>query len=613
MSQGAKPVYLVQITPVAGTTLSAVTGDRPLDLGSGSYPNSVADVRAVTQEIDPISRVSTVGRISIVWKADGFMRRIASIYRLKGKAVTIKLGAQSLTSIFDWAPVALVVIAEVLPAEDSIVMTCADASVFTRDATAFGNYMHKHPLTAASGLLVAAGQPSALYNLSSLDYTTYPTQSHWNTLRSQRATFSEYPLQNAIVEPESVTEMVQHLIGLTGGSVLVDETGPLTFTPYSSGATSVRAFTTDDIDDLEQVSTFENLFNRIEFYFAKLKGGDFAEQWTIEDDDSQSNYAYPGEATTTYAKHIESPWLRGVAKLWGDLPSAATVAAQGWGSATTMDVKGAIQAGFCGTRVTPNLSYSAYATGALSDYQASADQLNGTTRVAYFRLRGIDRAGVERTEVVKATAFSAALSPVVGGGSFTVNNTPSPDADGNYRPAHGRFTVVRAQLGTSEVDWFVTGGAAPVDPSVPPAPIAKFGDISVSDITIPVAVCQRILNRCANGVPILRVRVPTRHHDIQIADFVTIDHGVVLKYGLDGSPSTTKWEVVGKEVRALDDSPGVVLRLAWVSDASTYTPSFAYRGDDLPLWAVYTEMVFLVVNDDAGNVVRDRFGDLIMR
>jgi hypothetical protein len=89
------------------------------------------------------------------------------------------------------------------------------------------------------------------------------------------------------------------------------------------------------------------------------------------------------------------------------------------------------------------------------------------------------------------------------------------------------------------------------------------GYVVAWDITIPVAIAERLLPRFANGGPHIRITTAMNHYNLQIADIVTITTSRYKALNYNGLTTTTKWEVIGKEVDIDGDSPRIVFDLVF--------------------------------------------------
>ena len=133
------------------------------------------------------------------------------------------------------------------------------------------------------------------------------------------------------------------------------------------------------------------------------------------------------------------------------------------------------------------------------------------------------------------------------------------------------------------------------------------------DITIPIYAADVRINRFTRGVPRFTVKVPLRHADLQVGDFVTVTDNIPIYSGRDGSTTDVVLEITSKEIDALSDSPGVVFELAWVREDGSgisVTPGFTVH---IPQLTAQTKFK-LAVTDTDGRVVTNSIGkEITMR
>jgi hypothetical protein len=119
----------------------------------------------------------------------------------------------------------------------------------------------------------------------------------------------------------------------------------------------------------------------------------------------------------------------------------------------------------------------------------------------------------------------------------------------------------RMLWGPSAVYLPVPGGSS-ATPTTPPN--LFWVGIKATDITSAEHVAKRILDRCSEGMPIVKVRTGLEHIDLQLGDFVSLTANVYLRAGKNGSDTSTVFEIVRKEIFLEEDSPGAEFILAFV-------------------------------------------------
>lgn len=588
-------------------TLSLCTGD---DLREG-YRNILGDLSPVSQQLDPFDRSFSIGDVELSIADDGTFREIAKRVHLKGKRVTVQFGTTDLDT-GDFAPVGTYLIDDVVPTAGAILVRCVDQLSWLRDQKVSYTTFDTHPLTSLQDLLTISGIPSTAYNSSALDPTALTETSHLAVSRAHLAdevrdledpAYASSVVATAIGRGGEidVLELIGELLVLLGGTFIAGEDGQYAFTAYDPDAAAVRALTDDDIDGLgfEQTSTLEHISTRIAITGAPPSSIEDADEsarthlYTTYDAIAEAAQAF-GTARE-YHRTIDSDWLGTPAYCRTFLDDTHDV----------FYAEYATLAGISGTRATND---------APSTTQASEDSLSiADGRLAYLLLTN----GV-RSEIVEAKLFefindgTEILSEFVG--TPIAAPLPAPiDAVRERRGGSGvstlrhiwrigRFTLSdRGLFGTTAVDWAGEYGALRGSLAIP-------GAIRIYDVTAAKLVADRRLAREAAGCPIVRVRVPLHHWDLQVGDFVTVDSDLYLHFGKDGADSTTVFEITSKELLALDEgSPALTLTLAWVRDdvSITVTPSWE-APDALP---VVFPLIPLV--NDAGEILTTDDGRVV--
>lgn len=70
----------------------------------------------------------------------------------------------------------------------------------------------------------------------------------------------------------------------------------------------------------------------------------------------------------------------------------------------------------------------------------------------------------------------------------------------------------------------------------------------VYDVTIPVYLGNAILDRCEEGCQTLSFATSYKWLALQVCDFITLTNSLYCSTGLDGLTSSTKWEIISKEL-----------------------------------------------------------------
>ncbi len=554
-----EPVWVVQIQASStalytftskdygGVTIHGSANDELT--GRGHYP-SIIKVTPVGAEVDPTTREFSCGDLEVIVADDGPARSMIETHWLKGCPVTLFLGALGVNE-GDWLRIGEFFFSDHAPAPKTITLKAVDPNGVLLDTRVEqGAWRWKHPLEIALSVEQSA-LPSSLYDGDSFDPLAYAdTISHWcvrdDTISSVRGldrltdrevpTIAGWPVGSLSEiaggrkvqkwgDPIQAKSLLAELGECMGASFLpsADPTFPL-FMPgrikarvYSSSASVVRGLTTDDfIEPPNCLGTMHNVVNRVTVSF-----GLSDQKITLQDTASAAAFAYPGETERFYDAELKCPWANGEAAVDTMTDSQTTLVCDDAG----------LQA-FTGTRWdlgnwTPSLGAAA-APPQEAKYQLTS------SRVAYFLIRipNSDDVG----EIVKATAFAADFSL---NGSFG-QTTLEQHVRG------GTFTVVRAQFGTTAR--------------------AHVASEKVYDITIPVAMAVRRLQRFAYGCPEYEARVLLRHVDLEVTDFVAITHTLPCWKGRSFITESSAWEITRVEADT-SDSAGVKLKLLLASDS----------------------------------------------
>lgn len=527
MRGNIEPVLLVSIDDGANTW-TMVRASYPVF----GYPNSVSRVDPVAPTLDPLTREAKVSDIAIECVDDGWLRYLVQNNRLKGKAVTVKLGSPDISEA-NFAPLFLGVIEEILPVPGGIVLHCLDTYTLLLESKISTSFIGRHPLECVEAILIEAGVDSSLYDATTLDPANYTSSFSHHVVH--RGGYNEF-IENLDPLNAPARGLLSELAAITNGSLLPGEDGVLRFVRFSSTASAVAAWTSDDIRDFKQISTYDNLTNRVICAFGKRvappehdKPGEYEERYEHNDTDSQTNFAYPGASERIVERMLETQWIHGRGLL-------RTVVTAVTATPFTMVVHGLIPYGMSGARVPTSWPSSSQD----ADAQLSAG------RPAYLKIDD---------EIFKATACTLSVDSM-------------KNEYGAFRPMHLSYTISdRAQFGTSAAQH--TSGTAP------------YYGVPVFDVTVQVDVCTEIIRRFSNGCPVIEVTTGLHWHAVQIGDLVTVTYDTFLAYGASGVDTNTKWEVVGKEVDASGDAPGIkwTLAMAAVTSPPAVTTSVLARSE----------------------------------
>ena len=558
---GAQVRYLVSITD--GTnTFTAVDGI----CDQMTYPAAVRNVSAVSAEMDPFTRVTTLGS-TFVTMDDAWVRNIIASrnvpVNLKGKKITIELGTRELAEA-DFAPLFVGVI-ESLDAgrhRSGVVIDALDLFAVIKRKKITGTWLGRNPLEIIEDIIDNhIGLPSALWDATSLDPsdTANAEISHFQI---QRVSVGDG--QSTFIEsPTDAWAIIQELCAIVDGQMVMTEDGVLTFKLFDPTIASVSTWGTDEIIELDQIDTDDNLANKISISWMSDMESDpvtvphpsgssetielvpakaLTQRYEIDDTTSQSDAALPGMSDRVVSREIATPWLDwGIAYLGADISDTDT--------SMTMIMRGPAAGGFCGMQ--EFLTELLYVADGLWDLDLapfsaqSTHMIPSSSKPCYLRI-GIE----DNVEIVKVTSAYVASTDSADrtiGAIFVPGDERVPgDVSGYYGRGIVTATIERAQLGTTakahegETERGQGGFLSTA---------STYGYTPIIDLTIPHRLATRKVERYSNAAPVVTVTVGLREYAPQLGDFVRLNWPDFLTYDYDGiSSSDGKWEVVRKQI-----------------------------------------------------------------
>lgn len=529
--QTSEPESLVMYVAITltggGTPYEFVNANGNRLTGIGYHvPENVIGVTPVAQRLDPLSRAAQAGEITVELMEDEFVRDLLVNNRLIGKKLEVKLGHTALSAA-NYAPVFLGMITEAYGEHGKVTIVGGDALSVSRKHKVSGAWVSKHPLEIIESLIDDAGIPSDLKDTTTLDPKNSTDISHFAVSRgnvyagateqmkgvaSSFGFTDRWPTAADVASPKPAWDIIQELSQLLNGSLVPRENGQLSFLSYDSSASTEQDWGEDDLISVRVVETQGNLANEVivDFNHLAFTDGDASLLFSVKDSTSQTNHAYPGEASRIVPLRLKTDWCNSSATLGEDITNSQT------GNI-------AIRNGyfeFCGTNELAGGSQS-------SEFQFSAG------RPGYIRIGD---------EIIKTTS---ALVKTNGG----IVHLYGEEGEVGAEDIVGDVTfniAARGQFGTTAVSH-------------------DKGDAAV-DVTIPIHMAQERLNRFSNGIPILEVITHLHTYEVQIGDFVSVNEPGFIAYGLNGLSDTDKFEVVGKELDITNAR--IKWRLAYVQTAA---------------------------------------------
>ena len=545
------------------------------------YPLVIA-CTPINQAMDPYDRTVVKNSTTVTLANHPMIRTFIKDNRLKGRAITVKLGTRGLTTELHWAHAFSGVIEEINPRDDGIDLECQDFYRWGGQAVT-DMWMNKHPLQVIKQLLLAQGIPSEyvdddMFDPTHADYAS--TIGHYCVTHSGHHTGGIHGPEYIYLErwngwdridvaaynhiiPYGVTVdyniTIQDFVKILVGCLYFGEDGQVRFVRFDTTTAASVAWTDNDINEMTQVQTI--IANQIEMSVTGERpthGEPYKGSVTLKDTTSQSNYAYPGESVGLF---VRSDNFLGI-NWHADIQSEVTTT----GALSPLRV--AYPFGLSGTRVN-----DAVYSNPWENMQDSEAQLSGS-KPLYILVND---------EVMKCIS----LDLVEGSKLIIPDHFILGSPGDSHKPMFADLTIAsmnRGALNTTAAqhrDPFEPGGDVDVL-----EPAAKAFDVTMHR---DFALTQ--LQRFSNGCEIIEVTTNLSQWAVQLADFVTVTNESFLSYGFDGIDSGHKWEVIGKELSLDDNSAHIKWKLAYATKSSppainaTYTwPAAGVRGplDTIP-------------------------------
>ena len=628
---GCAPIFKIEIEAATiydrtAATLRACMAPEAIEIATGeTIPNSIESVTNTAQELDPLSRKFTIGGVSIGFMDDGWLRDMSQRYYLVGKRVKLFMGAYlgaRKTTAFQ--QLGAYMIRSITPEPGRITVDCEEASMLMFNAKIRGEFIGWNPLEILRILLEDSEIPYELWD-SAAAGSLYPDThdgsgglkalSHYVCTRAtydpHAWSFLGYEFEHAITKPTRLIDLINEINQMCYGAFIPDAAGVYSYKNYTATASAVRHLTADDISDFKQVSTTENMINRVIINSTDAQKVDTLQApaifgqgaknalsvFTGEDRNTQEFYAPAGLTPSRYVRThtIDLPWVNAFGMGAGAyFPNAGP----GWFGglyatddpsssqyASKIAVDNAHEAGFCGTYLPGRQAYHAeYYLGALikGNEPSATRRLNATFnesgsqsgRGAFLEIREGSKREIIKVNKVSGYDRQGGISGNLATERHFEDRDPCLPA-GNLPPA----AATRPEYPTTAHGWNTTGGQdSPRDRvhlhrsldfeiearGALGTTVQKFGDFAVFDITIAVDLAYQILSRFTEGCPILEITTSLSHVDLELGDFVTLEDPIFLDRYYDGVTANSHvWEIVRKEIR-IEDTPGIVFQLAFV-------------------------------------------------
>ncbi len=565
---------------------SFVSGDMPLF----GYPCSIVGLSPASSKVDAFTRAVSIGAVDIQFGYNGAdIRELAELHRMYLVHCDVLLGTPEIDEA-NFAPIGTFVVQEVRPEKGVVTLATYDfAEESWKNRTVRGTWVAQHPLQVAENLFSRVNALSEV-DESTLDPSLYEDISHYNCSRFHDLLFG---LDNAIIDDRKVSDIIEQLMFMCGG----------TFAPRSSdGQYEYNHFDFDraidrtwehgapgsanegtDIGEegIEVVESVGRIVNSVKITFANRGSGEDArEVFELTDESSR----------LTFGKRIESAfdllWCNGYldTRAFGEgngSPQNSVNVARLFYDSTHLRFGYAARQGFCGARF--DRVSNAW------QLQTGADMGGATGRYCILLIKppgryASDGSGPEFESEAEYIAIDQweLLDNLV---DNAANGLNVPSASSLRARIVTTSALVLDELEFGDETVYGRGGLGTTEPGAPTPDYLSFwrvgtqgstgntnpaenGYPQIVDVTIPIDVAKRILRRFRYGAPEIRVRTTLEHLDLNLGDFVAINgDDIFIGHQQVGLTDDIVWEIVGKQVDVMADSPGIVWDLVFVRDA----------------------------------------------
>lgn len=527
---------------------------------------------------------------------------LASVQNI-GKRVQIDRGEVSLDDLADYAVAHEgLVVTDWREEMGGVAIECEDSFTFNLDQERESWWHPGHPLAVIRDML-AAVMPATVLGHTSLNELNYPTIGHivlgrspynWKAFAGLNTVNFGKQRANGF---DLLSEVLFLIRGtLRGGTHQTD--AEITFLDYDPDRAVTFALTSDDIVDAVLIDSAATIINHVNVEGHGPGSGTSPTTTPSEvrfpyfvrtDSASAAAHAFPSSVTpepriyeadddATY-----SPWLNACVP-FTNVPGGNA----GFdNSATTFDVFLPLYFGFAGTSITD--AGGVRLSPPVSAIQANHALSGAGGRYAYFLIYSPNG----YSEIVRAEAFAYDTAQGI------QTNVETPDGFFSYWRVGTYSGVSRGFGGTTPLDW---------------ASLASTGvvPIFVFDITPAAYFGGTILQRHANGLPIVDIKIAPKFYGVQEGDVISFaDPEMKIPGYPDGVTDVIGWEVLSAEDLNMGDTPCVQLRVAFLRDGVVGPPDWDPEDfeDELPSLPPpgenYYDDVGAIYVDDLGNAYRN--------
>jgi len=488
--------YLVTITDGA-TTWQAVSGK----CSQIRLPSAVETVAPFSAQLDVVKREVKIGEIDLTVRAS-WIRPVLINNRMNGMKLTIEIGEASLSEA-NFETYFTGYIADHIPDEgyQTVVIETVGSLHFLKEAEIVGAWFNLHPLEAAENIIATkVSVHSSLYDSTSLDPDTDTVISHYVVGRGDLA---GHVSDGTVRNPENAFKLLNEIAVILRGAFFEDESGKISFKRFDSAAASSADWGVNDISPIKPLG--RKVFNQVDCN-GRFGGGHFRTTFTLKDSDSQTNYAFPSASTRILSHRVESKWDN----FWTYAKTDGADLISGWTAAQTA---------LCAIQSMAIMNMSGMRDIAGSPPAAAA--ISAARPLWLVSSEG---------EIIKATGVtSGTYDPKI---VVNTRNPEEPEVSTDTSKGYRLLSGV-----TRDADSALGGGVA-LDGSVP----------QLFDITILYDYATEFLDRFGDGADVIEVKTDLSQFAVEITDLVTITDPDYCSYTHDGLSTSTKWEVVGKDV-----------------------------------------------------------------
>ena len=544
----------------------------------------IAGITELENTLDPYTRETSVGTVSLDVMDDGTLRRINGAYPLKGRDVTIELGTPDLAAA-DFAPFFRGAVEDIVPFDGGITIKLSNYLDFADSLDFGGSFYSKHPLDVIEQLLLYARVPAALidtnsfdpdhadndaidhYTMTSLglsmeetlgishsmggtDYIYHSGSDRW---QGNASAAGSKPGSGNRME---IRDLINQMVLFLSGAIYTDARGVIKFKHYDRDNAAARHLTTDDYNGFEQGEAQSHIVNDIRVGISS--GSDDGQRIRLRDTAAITEVG-------SYHKDEKGGIYTSAIFLNGDGTNRSPFRnSRSSGDAINENFEMKLQqiSGLTGTWGTVEDTAAGAGQGDLIfGGGSSAGRISADKPIILWH----------RGELIKITAM-----------------TMSDDFFGYYPEIDDDGTISTTTIGAVEYSDHTKGLALAVATAgirglEGTTPIVEDSDATAGsyafrfgaqarDISVVYEWAKNyVLPRFSYGLATCVINVSLEHLDLEIGDLISLDSEIFLWRHIDGLSSTSTLEIVGREVQPLGDDPHIKLDLAMAKPATDPT------------------------------------------